>query len=69
MDHRAVVVLHHYLDLPIEQIAAVLELPIGTVKSRLHRALAQLRAALEADARPVSGVAPAGTARSQGVAR
>ena len=35
---RAVVVLHHVLDLPIEQIADELELPPGTVKSRLARA-------------------------------
>ena len=36
--HRAVVVLHHVMDLPIEQIADELELPPGTVKSRLARA-------------------------------
>ena len=53
MDHRAVVVLHHYLDLPLDQVASVLEVPVGTVKSRLHRALAEMRSALEADARPV----------------
>jgi RNA polymerase sigma factor (sigma-70 family) len=35
---RAVVVLHHVMDLPIEQIADELELPPGTVKSRLARA-------------------------------
>lgn len=51
MDQRAVVVLHHYLDLPLEQVAEVLGLPVGTVKSRLHRALAELRASLQADAR------------------
>lgn len=53
MDHRVVLVLHHYLDLPLEQVASVVGVPIGTVKSRLHRALAEMRAALEADARPV----------------
>jgi RNA polymerase sigma-70 factor (ECF subfamily) len=53
MDHRCVVVLHHYLDLPLDEVGRVLGLPIGTVKSRLHRALAEMRAALEADARPV----------------
>ncbi len=53
MDHRAVVVLHHYLDLPLDQVASVLEVPVGTVKSRLHRALAEMRSALEADARAV----------------
>lgn len=51
MDHRVVVVLHHYLDMPIERVAAILDLPVGTVKSRLHRALEGMRAALEADSR------------------
>ncbi|TDO50014.1 RNA polymerase sigma-70 factor (ECF subfamily) [Kribbella sp. VKM Ac-2527] len=35
---RAVVVLHHVMDLSIEQIADELQLPPGTVKSRLARA-------------------------------
>jgi RNA polymerase sigma-70 factor, ECF subfamily len=48
---RAVIVLHHYLDLPLPVVADSLGIPLGTAKSRLHRALAQLRAALEADAR------------------
>jgi RNA polymerase sigma-70 factor (ECF subfamily) len=53
LDHRAVVVLHHYLDWPLEQIAETLGVPIGTVRSRLHHAMRGLRAALDADARPV----------------
>jgi len=36
--HREVLVLHHALGLPVEQIAADLGLPAGTVKSRLARA-------------------------------
>jgi RNA polymerase sigma factor (sigma-70 family) len=48
---RAVVVLHHYLDLALLDVAASLGIPLGTAKSRLHRALALMRAALEADAR------------------
>jgi RNA polymerase sigma-70 factor, ECF subfamily len=52
IDHRAVVVLHHYLDLPLETVAETLGVPIGTVRSRLHYAIRGLRAALEADARP-----------------
>jgi RNA polymerase sigma-70 factor, ECF subfamily len=52
LEHRAVIVLHHYLDLPLEQVANVLDVPVGTVKSRLHRALDEMRSALEADARP-----------------
>jgi RNA polymerase sigma-70 factor (ECF subfamily) len=38
-----VLVLHYLADLPVEEIARVLKLPIGTVKGRLFRA----RAALE----------------------
>jgi RNA polymerase sigma-70 factor (ECF subfamily) len=53
VDHRAVVVLHHYVDLPLDQVAEILGVPIGTVRSRLFHAMRGLRAALEADARPV----------------
>lgn len=53
-DRRAVIVLAFYLDLPLAEIATVLDCPIGTVKSRLNRALAALRARLEADAREPS---------------
>jgi RNA polymerase sigma-70 factor (ECF subfamily) len=50
-DARALVVLHHYLDLPLPEVAAILGIPLGTAKSRLHRALQQMRASIEADAR------------------
>ncbi|MEX0674450.1 MAG: sigma-70 family RNA polymerase sigma factor [Gaiellaceae bacterium] len=43
---RLVVVLHYWLDFPLEEIAGVLGLPVGTVASRLSRALAELRVAL-----------------------
>lgn len=43
---RAVVVLHYWLDLPLEEIAGVLGLPVGTIASRLSRALDELRVAL-----------------------
>jgi RNA polymerase sigma-70 factor (ECF subfamily) len=52
IEHRAVVVLHHYLDMPLDQVAETLGVPIGTVRSRLHYAMQGLRAALDADARP-----------------
>jgi RNA polymerase sigma-70 factor (ECF subfamily) len=52
IDHRAVVVLHHFLDMPLDQVAETLGLPPGTVRSRLHYAMRGLRAALDADARP-----------------
>jgi RNA polymerase sigma-70 factor (ECF subfamily) len=54
IDHRAVVVLHHYLDLSIDEVADSLGVPVGTVRSRLHHAMRGLRAAIDADLRPVS---------------
>ena len=51
-DQRAVLVLTYYLDLPLAEAAAVLGIPVGTMKSRLHRATDALRAALDADERP-----------------
>jgi RNA polymerase sigma-70 factor (ECF subfamily) len=53
IDHRAVVVLHHYLGLPLTEIAATLGIPTGTAKSRYHYAMSALRAALEAEGRVV----------------
>ena len=52
IDHRTVVVLHYYLDLPLAEISELLGVPIGTVRSRLRYAMRGLRAALDADARP-----------------
>jgi RNA polymerase sigma-70 factor (ECF subfamily) len=54
LDHRTVVVLHHYLDLPLDGIAEVLGIPVGTVASRMHYAMRGLRAAIAADARPAA---------------
>ena len=47
-EHRAVVVLHHYLGLGLDEIAGVVGVPAGTARSRLHYALLKLRGALEA---------------------
>jgi RNA polymerase sigma-70 factor (ECF subfamily) len=52
VEQRAVIVLHHYLELPRPEIAEALGVPLGTVHSRLRNAMAALRAALDADARP-----------------
>jgi RNA polymerase sigma-70 factor (ECF subfamily) len=52
IDHRAVVVLHHYLGFTLDEAADTLGVPVGTVRSRLHYAMRGLRAALDADARP-----------------
>jgi RNA polymerase sigma-70 factor (ECF subfamily) len=54
IDHRTIVVLHHYLGLTVDEAAATIGIPVGTAKSRLHYATEALRAALEADARGVS---------------
>jgi RNA polymerase sigma-70 factor (ECF subfamily) len=48
VDLRAVVILRFWADLSVDDIALRLDWPVGTVKSRLHRALARLRAELEA---------------------
>jgi RNA polymerase sigma-70 factor (ECF subfamily) len=50
-EQRAVFVFHHYLGLTLREVADELDLPLGTVKSRLHYATNTLRAALEADLR------------------
>jgi RNA polymerase sigma-70 factor (ECF subfamily) len=47
-DHRIVVALRFYRDLTVDEIAALIGIRPGTVKSRLHHALRRLRAALEA---------------------
>jgi RNA polymerase sigma-70 factor, ECF subfamily len=49
-DGRAIVVLHYYLGMPLSEVAATLRIPVGTVKSRLHRALGEMRLAMRADA-------------------
>ena len=51
---RAVIALQYYLGMTHPQIADVLEIPVGTVGSRLHAAKRALRAALEAEERTAS---------------
>jgi RNA polymerase sigma factor (sigma-70 family) len=43
---RAIVVLHYYLGMPLTEVATTLDIPTGTVKSRLHRALGAMRVAI-----------------------
>ena len=50
-EQREVVVLHNYAALPLREVAEVLGVPVGTVSSRLSRAMSAMRAALEADDR------------------
>jgi RNA polymerase sigma-70 factor (ECF subfamily) len=52
-EQRVVLVLHFFVGLPAIEIAQVLGLPVGTVKSRIHYATQSMRAVLEADERPM----------------
>lgn len=49
--HKQVLVLRFLVDMQVDDIAALLGLPSGTVKSRLHRALSALRKRLETSAK------------------
>lgn len=51
LEHRTVVVLHHFAGLPLADVAQILGLPYGTVGSRLSRALQAMRASIEASER------------------
>jgi RNA polymerase sigma-70 factor (ECF subfamily) len=61
--HRAVVVMHFFLGMPLHEVAASLSIPVGTAKSRLHYSLAALRATVvagpSAATRSVKGGQPA----------
>jgi hypothetical protein len=47
----------HYLHLPVEEVACILDIPLGTAKSRIHRGLATLRGATATPTLP--GIVPA----------
>ena len=53
-------VLHYFVGLPLTDVAATLGIPIGTVKSRLHRALTDMRLAIGADPTPPPSVTTGG---------
>lgn len=46
--HRQVLTLRFLVDMPVEEVALLLRVPVGTVKSRVHRALQALRKRLDA---------------------
>jgi RNA polymerase sigma-70 factor, ECF subfamily len=48
-DQRSILVLHHLEGQPLAAIAAVLEIPVGTAKSRLFNARRALESALRAE--------------------
>ncbi|MBW9234753.1 hypothetical protein JQK62_21385 [Leptospira santarosai] len=41
--YRAVIVLKYMEDLPLQEISEILEMPLGTVKTRIHRGREALR--------------------------
>jgi len=47
---RAIVVLHYFLGMPLPEVASALGIPLGTAKSRLHRAIGLLRVTVDGDA-------------------
>ena len=49
LDQRAVMVVHYYLDQPLSAAAEILDIPVGTAKSRLHHGLAALRRSMGRD--------------------
>lgn len=51
-EHRAVLVLHHHVGLPLGEIAEILGIPYGTVGSRLHHATRAIRIELGAEDAP-----------------
>jgi RNA polymerase sigma factor (sigma-70 family) len=53
-DHRMVISLHDIEGYRLEELSAMLDVPVGTLKSRLHRARAQLRERLGTE--PSGGV-------------
>ena len=46
LESQLILEMYYWEDLSVEELAEVLEIPVGTVKSRLHRAREQLREAL-----------------------
>ncbi len=47
--HRVVIVLHYFSDLSLQEISSVLDIPVGTVKSRLHYGRKALKMQLETE--------------------
>jgi RNA polymerase sigma-70 factor (ECF subfamily) len=54
VEQRAVLVFHHFLGLPLPEVADRIGVALGTVKSRMYHAKRALQASLEADARTSS---------------
>ena len=52
LDHRIIVVLHDLESIPQKEIAKILDIPVGTVKSRLFYARSQLRKFFQEQEKP-----------------
>lgn len=63
VDQRTVIVLHHYVGMPLETVAQTLDIPVGTVRSRMHRGMSTLRDALAVPHQPRPVVSPQEVAR------
>ncbi len=48
-DQQALIALRYFLELPESEVAETMKIPLGTVKSRLHRTLAKLREIIQRD--------------------
>jgi RNA polymerase sigma-70 factor (ECF subfamily) len=57
IDQRVVVVLHYYLDLPVTEVAEILDIPYGTAASRLHRGLESMRRSMRVTPATANGLA------------
>lgn len=58
VEHRAVLILTHYVGLPATEVGRILGIPPGTVYSRLHYGAERMRAALSAASSGPSAMAP-----------
>ena len=56
IDQRAAIVLQYYRGLTLTEIAVILQVPTGTVRSRIHYAKRALRSAIEADERTMTEI-------------
>ena len=54
IDQRVVVVLHYYFDLPVDEVAEILDIPYGTAASRLHRGLESMRRSMRVGQAPAT---------------
>ncbi|MEX1295108.1 MAG: RNA polymerase sigma factor [Candidatus Limnocylindrales bacterium] len=49
VEQRAAIVLHHYVGMPVESVAQALDIPAGTVRSRIHRGMNTVRGTMRAE--------------------